>query len=131
MNEELIGEINEFQKDCIKSYELNDNIKEKYKHTIKELDLFVSEWSQYLKQTKINDQDILKAINEAVSLNENASKEQLYLDHFVFNGNLLRFSKNFNNLNKSILGSFHLEQLTERNSEILTQRQMVQLMQLF
>ena len=41
MNEELIGEINEFQKDCIKSYELNDNIKEKYKHTIKELDLFV------------------------------------------------------------------------------------------
>lgn len=46
--------------------------------TVQELELFQSEWSEYLKQANISNEVILKAKFKAENLNKKAKLEELY-----------------------------------------------------
>jgi len=107
--DKFIEEIDEFQKKTIQAYQPNEKSKEEFSETVKELENFHFEWSQYLKRTKISDQDILNAIEQANRLREKADQTKINLINFIFNGGILKFNKNSKNLEKSILGSLDLE----------------------
>ena len=107
--DKFIEEINEFKKKTIQTYQSNEKSKEEFNEKVKELDSFHSEWSQYLKKTKISDQEILNAIEQATELKESVNQTQLILDNFVFNAGILKFNKNSNRIDKLVLGSLFLE----------------------
>jgi hypothetical protein len=107
--DKFIEEVNEFKKKAIQTYQPNEKSKEDADKSVKELENFQSEWSQYLKKTKISDQDILNAIEQATKLKEKANQAQLIINDSIFNGNMLKFDKNSNKLEKSVLGSLVLE----------------------
>ena len=124
-NEEMIKEVNEFEKNCCESYQPNEGNNEELIH-VKELELFHSEWSTSLKQTKISDEKISKANDQAAELNDKADKEKLDLDCLIFNGSILKFTNNSSKLDKSLLGSLSLKKVIS----FLSAEQMTQLMTL-
>jgi hypothetical protein len=122
-NDEFIREIKQFEENTIQTYRSNEMNIEKANKIIKELDEFDLKWTQYLKQTKINDDEIIRATNEANNLNNGAKQEQSYLNNFIFKNGALKFIKGSVKLEKSILGAFELK-------GILSKQQMEQLMKL-
>ena len=126
----FIKEIDQFEKTTIKSYQLNEKIKTEVIKKVKELETFHSEWTDYLQKAKINDEDVSKAKQQAFKLNEKAEEEKIHLENFIFNQCHLKFTKNSNKLEKSLLGCLELETPTNIKSSIVSEKQMTQLMQL-
>ena len=128
-SDELINEINQFEIDCTKAYQTNESDKEEAVETILTGELFLTKWTQYLKQPKISDEEIKIANEEASSLNILAEKDLFKLDCLIFRGNLLKFTKNSNKLEKNMLGVLEIESLRDFESVILSSRQQqIQLM---
>jgi len=129
-NDEFIKEIENYEMECIQSFKSVEVNKEEFNKTVDQLEPFYSKWSEYLKQTHINDDHISDAISEASRLNENAEQKQLTLENYMFNGHILKFVKNPIKLDKSFVGYFQIEDRKDMNSTILTQSQMLQLWQM-
>lgn len=83
-----------------------------------------------MKQTRISDDDISDANNIVAKLNEKTNQELLDLDCLIFSGSMLKFNKNSNKLDKSLVGLLELEGMTDINTVILSHLQSVQLMRL-
>jgi hypothetical protein len=122
-NEDLIKDIDQFERDCIQFNKSNENTRDEFIQILNELENFHSEWSQYLKRLQINDEIISGANEIAEKLSVKAEEEKIKLENSIFNGHILKFRKNSNKLNRSILGIF-----TTRS--ILTDNQMNELMRL-
>ena len=123
-NEEMIAEIDQYEKDAIRSYHPN---KEEANKTVKELESFQSKWQEYLKQSQLSHDQVLKANAEAAKLVERADDELFNLDSLLFSDGSLKFTKNPFKLEKKSLGSFELEEMQRVESTILSFRQMKQL----
>jgi len=128
LNEEAINQVKTYENECIKTFEMREDIKEAFNKTIKDLKLFYSKWSEYLKQTQISDEEIKNASNEAIRLNHKAEKKILSLDCLIFSRSILNFLKNPNKPEK--IGSLRMEIINDFNSNILTHEQMMELMKL-
>ena len=110
LSDSFIKEIDQYEKETIKSYQSNKVDREEIIKTINDLDTFFSKWTEYLKQTKINEEIVLKTNTQAVQFNEKADKELSCLDYFIFSKGLMTFTRNTNNkLEKSLLGSLDKE----------------------
>ncbi len=130
-SDELLNEINKFEKDCTKSYQTNEKTNEDALKTVKELELFLEKWNQYLEQPKISDKEILIANEEAILLKKKSEQELLNLSQQIFCGNSLKFIKNSNKLEKTVLGSLKFEKIRYFDSVILSnQQQQIQLLRL-
>jgi hypothetical protein len=105
----FFDEIDEFQKITIATYQPNKKQKAEFNDTVKELESFHAEWNQYLKNVKVNDLGIMSAIKQANKLREKADQTQNNLNDFIFNGSYLKFYKNLNKLDKTVLGSLEME----------------------
>ncbi len=128
--DQFIKEIDQFEKDTVKSYQLNENIKIEAIKKVKELETFHSGWTDYLQKSIINDQDILNAKLDASKLNEKAEEEKVNLESFIFNQGLLKFTKNTNKIEKTSLGCLEFDTLKGTKSSILSDKQFTELMQL-
>ena len=110
LNDQFIKEINQYEEETIQSYQPSNVYKDEIIEKIKELDSFHTTWSEYLKQTKIDDEKIATSNTEAVKLNKNAKQKLLILDSTIFSKGLMKFTKNENNkIDKSMIGSFNLQ----------------------
>jgi PIN domain nuclease of toxin-antitoxin system len=67
-NKQMITEIEEFERECIKSYQANEKANNEFKKTKQELEEFNLKWNQYLKQTVISDEDVSGAIAKSNEL---------------------------------------------------------------
>ncbi len=123
-NYEFINEIDEFEENTLQTYRANEINEEAANKIVKELDEFHFKWTQYLKQTKINDDEVIKATDEANKLNEEAKQEQSNFNNFIFKNGSLKFIKNSIKYEKSFLGKFG------KKSTILSDQEMEQLMKL-
>ena len=129
-SDELIAEIDQFERSAIKSYQSNEVNSDEAIKTVQELEQFHSEWSKYLNKANISHENILKANSEAAKLNKKANEEAVNLDSLVFKDGLLKYTKNSNKLEKTLLGSLELKSILGIESTILSLQQMKQLITL-
>ena len=127
LNEEMIGEINQFENYSLKSCQLNEEHRIKALKTAKEWEQYHSNWSQYLNKTKINDEEVTKACIDISRLNEKAELEKINLDGILFNS-ILKFTKNSNKIERPLLGAFELVRAGHMESAILSAQQITLLM---
>jgi hypothetical protein len=128
-NKQMITEIEEFERECIKSYQTNEKANNEFKITKHELEEFNLKWNEYLKQTVISDEDVSGAIAKSNELSIKSKQELVKLDEFIFNGCRMKFEKNENKLDRSVLGSLMKQQFI-CESTILSNEQMTELMAL-
>jgi len=126
-NKQIIKEIEDFERDCIQSFQANDKANNEFRKTKQELEEFNLKWNEYLKQTVISDEDVSEAIAKASELGGKAEQELAKLDEFIFNGGQMYFEKNENKLDKLVLGSLAKHPFIVR-SAILSDEQMTELM---
>ena len=113
-NERIIATINNYEKESILKYHLNQTHRDEVYRTAQELETFHLKWSVYLKETQICDDLISKANGTAEVLSEKAERERLNLIKVVFKRGLLKFRTKSNRLEQKSLGSLYLEQNTEQ-----------------
>jgi len=102
--QETIEEIEKFETESIASKEIDPVIREKLMKTSEEYDLFHREWTQYLKQTKIDDKTIADAAQKAIQLKQRGEQEIKELQNSLFEW-IPEFRKqSTTKLNKSIIG---------------------------
>lgn len=122
MNEQFINKINQYEQDCIRSFQSKLKEREKFDELVEEMKQFHDEWSKYLRQFKISDNIIIEANEAAIKFNQLADEEKIKLDDFIFNKSHLKFEPNKLKLPISILGSIDMS--------ILSNTQMKELMRL-
>jgi len=71
----MISEIEEFEKDCIKSYLANEKANDEFKKTKEQLEAFILKWNEYLRQSAISDENISVAIAKVNELAGFKSKD--------------------------------------------------------
>ena len=79
LNKEMITEIENFEKDCIKSYQANQQVNNEFiksKHELKDYNL---KWNEFLKQSDASDENSSEAFAQA---NESALKTMQELEEF-------------------------------------------------
>ena len=86
---QMITEIEKFQKDCIISYEANEKAHNEFKKTKQELEAFNHENI---------DENISEAISKANEILINTKQDLAKLNQFIFNGGKMKFIKNENKL---------------------------------
>jgi hypothetical protein len=128
-NKQMITEIEEFERECIKSYQTNEKANNEFKITKQELEEFNLKWNEYLKQTVIYDEDVSVAIAKSNELCIKSEKELAKLEELIFNGCEIKFEKNENKLDRSVLGSLAKHPVINQLA-ILTNEQMTELMSL-
>jgi len=79
-NKQMITEIEEFERNCIKSNQANEKTKNEFRKTKQELEEFNLKWNEYLKQIDISDQKISEAIARASELGMKAKQDLVKLD---------------------------------------------------
>jgi len=93
-NKELIKKIDQYQNECLDSFEINEKLTSELNSTLDELKLFEDKWNQYLYKPQLDD-DILAQVNErAVNLINKAMQEKSKLDDLIFCGYKLAFKRN-------------------------------------
>ena len=93
-NQELIEKIDDYQRDCLDSIEINENFTFELSQSLEDMKLFKNEWSQYLTKAQL-DEDILGQVNErAVQLITKAKQDMTKLDDLIFHGFKLAFKRN-------------------------------------
>jgi len=128
-SKEMIKEINEFQKDCIRSYLWNEKTNNEFKNTKQELEAFNLKWNKYLSQSSISDEYVFEAILRANELVMKAKEDLSKLDKFIFNGGEIKFVRNENKLANSVLG-FLMRGKLNFESVILSNELMLELINL-
>jgi len=129
-SDNLFKQIDKFEREKINWYELNASVdKEELNNMNKELQTFHTKWTEHFNQSKPLNKNISKAdkSNETTMLDD-----QLKLDDLVITGGLLKFSKNTEYFEKSVLGSLNEEAvkyIRKIHSNIITDEQTVLLMQ--
>ena len=117
LSEEVILEINEYEKKLISSNTINLDSFQSFKLIEKQLESFHLQTEEYLKQPKLNDEKLDQLNQDAIALKENSNLEIENLKEIILNGQYIKFEPNKVKLNKSVLGRMHNNIL---NSSILT-----------
>jgi len=126
---QLVKEIEQFEKICIKSYQANEKASSELKKKKQELEQFNFKWNEYLKQSFISEAEICDGIATARELTIKCNEVLAKLDDFIFNGGELKFEKNQNKLEISVLGVLKLKEFNY-GSPIMDHLQMLELMSL-
>jgi hypothetical protein len=104
LSSKIIEEIDEYEEELIELNNTNSKSLDKLNKLALELESFHDLNTEYLKQNTINEQILKKSIEEATNLIIKSELEIQKLKDIIFDGKLLIFEKNFNKINKSILG---------------------------
>jgi len=125
LNDQLIQDVNEYEKKCLRLNQINKIDEEHYLNVLNELQMFHSKWSQYLTRSTvlIKNEIVLEADKTANALNKKAENEKAKLWDTIFNGDMVTFKRDL----KLSLGFITLEQQIKNNA-ILNETQMYELM---
>jgi hypothetical protein len=104
----LMQQIDEFECETMKSTEKI----EPNEFDIKELESFYSKWSEKKPNYEINDADVI----EIIKMKKKADNQSLKLESIIYNERILKFERNTNKVQQSILGT--LERHVETNTEV-------------
>jgi hypothetical protein len=106
INEELINQINDFESQCIISFSKKENsIKIKLNLLVDEADKFLKEKQDYLKQLKIDKEEIKKFNEISEDLQTKLKNELNIKNNTIFGDNLIKFNSNICNVEQDIIGN--------------------------
>jgi hypothetical protein len=100
----IMEEIDEYEKELIEFNKKNPKLLNEYNKIAKILKTFHTINTEYLKQYEVDEKLVIKSNEEATILINKAELEIEKLKDVIFDGKILIFDKNFNKINKSILG---------------------------
>jgi len=127
----IIEEIDEYEKDLIEFNKTNRESLDAFNKIVKGMESFHSINTEYLKKFKVDYEIITKANEEAKNLIKNAELEIQNLKDIIFDGQIFKFVKNNQKINKSILGESKIFNNSLTYSTILSEKyQTKQLMSL-
>ena len=104
MNSKLIEEIDEYEKELIEFNKTNSKSLDSFNAIVKELESFLTLKTEFLNQCEIDDKLVKKSNEEANNLIKRAEIEIENLKSIIFDGNILKFERNNEKLNETILG---------------------------
>jgi hypothetical protein len=100
----LIEEIDEYEQELIEFNKTNSKSLDLFNAIVKELESFHTLNSEYLDKNEIDDKLIKKSYEEATNLVKKAKLEIENLKNIIFDGNILKFERNNEKINETILG---------------------------
>lgn len=105
----LMQQIDEFECETLKSTEKI----EPNEFDIKELKSFYSKWSEQKPNYEINDADAI----EIIKMKKKADKQSLKLESIIYDEGILKFERNTNKVQESILGTLerNVESISDNN----------------
>jgi hypothetical protein len=132
LNEQVIIEINEYEKELIEFDKTNIISSKSLEVYIKEFESFETNYNQLAKLRKFNNEKFDKLNQDAIELKEKSSVEISKLTNIILNGKYVNFKTNKEKLSKSLLGETKITtNINEIDSIILTDKtQINQLMSL-
>ena len=110
LREEMIGELNSYEANCVSNLELDKINQERFNGFLKTLKNFHQYWSLYLKKYQINETEMVDAINSFLEFEQKIEKEKRDLEVFLFNNKSINFNKN---LIKNYLGNLDTKVINE------------------
>lgn len=130
LNIELIDDIYKYENECCAKF-LSDASFQKtnISQQLVQSKEFTTEWTSYLNEFKIDDQIVKQTNEEGSTLLKTLKESLISLKHWIFNGYILSFKQNSQELNHSIIGSLCGD--IEMDSAILDNTQIKKLMSLF
>jgi hypothetical protein len=118
-NEQMIGEIDAYQKNAIKfNFKESESLK-RFHLFVDELDKFHLEITNYLNELNLNDDKLNESNREALLLKDKTELEILNLRDFILNDTFLSFESNKERISKSVLGELKIAKSTHFESNIL------------
>lgn len=127
LSKEFLDRIDQYESDCLDSYEFNQQKQGAFKTFVDDLNSFCQEWNDYLMKSNISEASVLEADSNAKELALKAHEQNYRLEDLLFNGNYLKFEPNLVNL-ESVLG--RLEPRESFKSSILSNEEFKELMKL-
>lgn len=110
----FINTVDSYEQDGLKNIESNSIYKNDFESFMLNMNTFFSTWNQALKQHKIDETEVEKALvlsnNHLNKLNLDKNK----LKFFQFNGKILKFKGNSENINSNVLGAINFENLLKQ-----------------
>lgn len=113
--EEFLKKIIDYEKECVSNMETNTARNEETEKFISEMKSFCTQWNNYLKDFKIDDDKIERVIELSTKNLTRIETNSSLWRGFTFNGNLMKFKENPTKIESGILGSFIFEKLPTTN----------------
>ena len=102
ISSKIIEEIDEYEQELI---ELNNSKSlDVFNDIVKELESFYNLSTEYLNKNEVDDKLVKKSNEDATKLVKKAELEIENLKNIIFNGNILKFERNNEKINKNVLG---------------------------
>ncbi len=127
LSDELLKEINDYEKECISNFENKD--KKEFVEMIQKVEEFYSKWNNDVNRFEICDQTFNDANQNGLKIMTQIEDEISKLDDFIFDGNRLKFVRKSNKIESDFLGSLITEKASVQ-SDILSAQQCKDLMKI-
>jgi hypothetical protein len=105
-NEEFIRQIEKYEIECIDKCKIDKSL---FEETINELDEIYSKWTSYMSNSKIDEEELKKVLDEAKQLLQKADTKKIEICAELFNKKLMVFNENRNELSSSLVGSIEYD----------------------
>jgi len=115
INEEIIKEIDEYEKDLIEFNQTRPESLDSFNKAAKKLKKFHKIKTEYLNQNEVDDETLVKLKKEATNLMKKADRNIQDLKNVIFDGNILKFERNNGKINKNILGVLKAKRIIDSN----------------
>lgn len=129
-NQEIMNEINAYESECIRKFETKPDLKLEFDETLRDLQSFHAEWTEYLRTFHLDEQLILNANEAASSLLDKCEHEKQKLNEIIFDNNILTFDRNEHKLSNFFIGTLIPLGLKYMRSSILSNNEMIKLITL-
>jgi hypothetical protein len=125
LSDEMQQEIDKYENECIESFEMNTDTKEKLNEKIKESRSFYEENSKFISNFKIDDQVILDVTDEAYAILYECNQLKRDLNAALFTKMQCEFEPNEMSLDLSVIGRIRrLNYISDLDSIILKNEQL-------
>ncbi len=109
LTDKIIEEINDYEKETIEYNKKNSKNLVGFNNIVKELELFHTKNTEYLKRFDANHEMVRKLDDDATNLIEKAEVEIRNLKSVIFDGRFFKFEKNKDKIKRSVLGRTAVE----------------------
>lgn len=105
--------VDNYEKECLKNIEEGEEFKKKFLDTLNEVKKFYSSWNSQLKEHFIDEDEVIRSLTKSVEYLRILNSKKNSLKYFQFNGKILNFKGNTENLTSNLLGSISYNNLVK------------------
>ena len=107
----LMAQLKEQKQKCLNTYSNMESFKQKTKEFISEMNAFIRQQRDYMKQLQINDNELMTANDVLLKLQKEVDMKRLSVKKLIFNNELCNFLSDEPPVIDELLGSFTRESL--------------------